>query len=98
MGHAGKADYRRGHGAVPVFSAAVATRLSMRCSHRSPDRSVLAPVSHSDLKCAYSIAQVGSSCTSVTVSSGGRPLGRTRSRSVKDEGPHLQSELICAEP
>ena len=52
----------------------------------------------SHLKCAYSSSQVGSSWTSVIVSSGGRPLGSTRRRSVNDEGPHLHSERMCTEP
>ena len=31
-------------------------------------------------------------------SSGGRPEGRMRVRWMKTEGPHLQSDLICAVP
>ena len=46
----------------------------------SPDKSVLTLFLISVLKCWYSTAQVGSSCVSVTLSSGGRPLGNTRSR------------------
>ena len=41
------------------------------------------------LKCSYSSAQVGSSCVSVIVVSGGRPLGSTRRRCVNVVGPHL---------
>src|SRR3546814_16941381 len=53
---------------------------------------------HRDLKWAYSSAQVGSSHSSVSVSSGGRPAGRIRVRSRKVDGPHLHRDSICAEP
>ena len=44
-----------------------------RAAARGRGRGRWPPGSHSDLKCSYSSAQVGSACTSVTDSSGGRP-------------------------
>src|SRR6266567_1949933 len=73
-------------------------RSRVRPSQTSFDRSVFAPLVHSCLKCAYSSAHVGSSCTSLTASSGGRPLGSTRVRRMNIEGPHLHSDTICAVP
>src|SRR5262245_54409406 len=98
MGHAGEADHGRLHGVPFNATACALKRASTRWSQMSFDRSVFAPVSHRVLKCAYSSAQVGSSCTNVMISSGGRPLGNTRLRVVNSDGPHLHSDAMCAEP
>src|SRR5207247_8721259 len=97
-GHDGNPHGRRVHRGSFAAPASAASRCRTRVSQISFDKSVLAPARHSDLKCAYSSAQVGSSCTSVSVSSGGCPLGRTRPRLVNSEGPHLHSDWICDEP
>src|SRR5581483_3535654 len=94
MGHPGIADDRPGH----VPSASAPSLRNTRLSQISLDRSVGCPAAHSALKCAYSSAQVGSSCMRVTDFSGGRPLGSSRVRWTNSVGPHLQSELIWALP
>src|SRR5262249_50882902 len=86
MGQPGKADDRRAHGCA-CATAAWPSRRSIRFSRTSFDRSVSCLPAQSFLKWAYSSSQVGSSWMSVTVSSGGRPLGNKRRRSVNDEGP-----------
>src|SRR5712691_7391461 len=84
--------------ASPGVPASRLSRPSVRPSQMSFDRSVFAPLVHNFLKYAYSSSHVGSSCTSVIASSGGRPLGSTRLRRMNVEGPHLHSETICAVP
>src|SRR5262249_53885461 len=91
MGQPGKADARRAHGCACAM-AAWASRRSIRFNRMSFDRSVSCLPAQSFLKWEYSSSQVGSSWVSVTVSSGGRPLGSERRRRVNDEGPHLHSE------
>src|SRR5262245_49154098 len=86
------------HAGFAVLADSRLRRSRTRPSQTSFDKSVVAPFLHSCLKCAYSSVQVGSSCTSVTASSGGRPLGSTRVRRMNTEGPHLHSESICAVP
>src|SRR5262245_28011939 len=99
MGHAGKSDDGFAHARPPArFCACTDKRDSTRLSQRSVERSVGVRARQSRLKCSYSAAQVGSSCSKVTLCSGGRPLGKTRERCVKVLGPHLHSELICAVP
>src|SRR5262249_40063392 len=93
MGQPGKADDRRAHGCACAM-AAWASRRSIRFNRTSFDSSVSCLPAQSFLKWAYSSSQVGSSCVRVTVSSGGRPLGSKRRRSVNDEGPHLHSERM----
>src|SRR5262249_46062308 len=56
------------------------------------------PARQSVLKWSYSIAHVGSGCSSVCTSSGGFPLGRTRRRTTNELGPHLHSPKTCALP
>src|SRR5262249_15428841 len=93
MGQPGKADDWRAH-CRACATAAWASRRSIRVNRTSFDRSVSCLPAQSFLKWAYSSPQVGSSWVSVTVSSGGRPLGSKRRRSVNDEGPHLHSERM----
>src|ERR1043166_999661 len=93
VGHSGKPDDCFVHSDLSCSAAWPSSRNDL-LSQRSSARSVTAPDSHKCLKCAYSASQVGSSCTKVTVSSGGRPLGRTRVRSVKLLGPHLHRERM----
>src|SRR5262249_4396930 len=93
MGQPRKADHRRAHRCACVI-AAWTSRRSMLFNRMSFDRSVSCLSAHSFLKWAYSSPQVGSSWVSVTVCSGGRPLGSKRRRSVNDDGPHLHSERM----
>src|SRR5262249_46572521 len=87
----GEADRHR---ATPTFAAAsiktelIQMSVSMLVSGR-PQRA---------LKCAYSLSQVGSAQRRVFACSSGRPLGRTRLRSVKVLGPHLQRLSTWALP
>src|SRR5262249_36822122 len=97
VGQPGKADDRRAP-CCACPTGAWPSRRSIRFNRMSFDRSVSCLPAQSFLKWAYSSSQVGSSCVSVTVSSGGRPLGSRRRRSVNDDGPHLHSERMWAEP
>src|SRR5262249_24437628 len=97
-GHTGETNDRRRHSPPFTAIACALRRCSTLCSQMSFERSVFAPERQSVLKCAYSRAQVGSSCTRVSVFSGGRPLGKTRVRLVNADGPHLHSDWMCAGP
>src|SRR5437660_11736097 len=98
MGHTHIGDARQRHGWAAPLTASAESRPSTRRSHRSLARSVFSPLAMSRLKWSYSSAHVGSSCTSVTASSGGLPLGSTRVRCVKVVGPHLHKERMWAVP
>src|SRR5204863_9567553 len=96
-GHVTDAGQSSAHRLTLATASSPSCRNSL-LSHKSVPKSVLAPFATRPLKWAYSASQVGSSCTSVTVSCGGRPEGSTRVRTVKLVGPHLHSEAMCALP
>src|SRR4030095_7708103 len=58
----------------------------------------LRPRKHDSLQFAYSMAHVGSFCSSVCTSSSGLPDGSTRRRIVKDADPHLHKPFTWMLP